>query len=134
MFAPTGNGQWILGGVAVGMDLSFWKYKEGVYLDNHDVYKKLSDGGYVEGLEKLPISQILKDVEIIFEDWDRQSGSNYRCKNSAFQIYTTEQFVRFDCYSVSQDDMNKIIDILFEYDCPLYDPQISKRFDGHSLL
>ena len=24
-------------------DLSFWKYADGVYLDNQDVYKKLSE-------------------------------------------------------------------------------------------
>lgn len=114
------------------MDLGFWKYKENIYLDNQDVYKKLSDGNRVDGLEKLPIPRILKDIETAFKDWDKQSERDFENKNSAFQIFTTEQFVRFDCHSMSQDDMNRIIDILFEYDCPLYDPQISERFDGHA--
>ena len=114
----------------MSMDLSFWKYKENIYLDNQDVYKKLSNGSYIDGLEKLPIPQILKDIEIAFGGWDKQSGYGYESKNGTFQIFTTEQFIRFDCYSVAQDDMNKIIDLLFEYGCPLYDSQISERFDG----
>ena len=114
----------------MSMDLNFWKYKESIYLDNRDVYEKLSAGDSVDGLEILPISQIIKDIEMAFKDWEKLSFCDFENKNSSFQIFTTEQFVRFDCYSVSQDDINKIIDILFEYDCPLYDSQISERFDG----
>jgi len=117
----------------MGMDLNFWKYKENIYLNNQAVYEKLSAGDSVEGVEKLHISQILKDIEIAFKDWKKLSTCDFEKKKSAFQIFTTEQFVRFDCYNMSHDDMNKIIDILFEHDCPLYDSQISERFDGRSL-
>ena len=37
-------------------DLDFWKYQDGVYLDNQTVYEKACcDGERVEGLEELPI-------------------------------------------------------------------------------
>ncbi|MCL2575978.1 MAG: hypothetical protein FWE33_06050 [Defluviitaleaceae bacterium] len=116
----------------MSIDLNFWKYKENVYLDNQAVYEKLSAGYSVDGLEELPISQILKDIEIAFKGWEKLSKCDFEKENTAFRIFITEQFVRFDCYSVSQEDINKIIDILFEYDCPLYDSQISERFDGQS--
>lgn len=43
-----------------------------------------------------------------------------------FQIMTTPQFVRME-----GEDMNKFIDTLDEYGCPLYDPQVGERFDNH---
>jgi len=120
------------GGIAVSMDLSFWKYKENVYLDNQEVNEILSSGDYVEGLETLPIQQISKDIEAAFKDWKKESECDYQGEHGAFQIFTTEQFVRFDCYGMYQDDLNKLIDVLLKYECPLYDPQISERFDGHT--
>ena len=113
-------------------DLNFWKYKENIYLDNQEVYEKLSDGDYVEGLETLPIQQILRDIEVTFKDWKKESECNYQGEHGAFQIFTTEQFVRFDCYNMHNDDLNKLIDVLLKYKCPLFDPQISERFDGHT--
>ena len=32
-------------------NLSFWRYKENSYLDNHKVYETLCDEGNIEGLE-----------------------------------------------------------------------------------
>jgi len=114
----------------VGIDLNFWKYKENTTFDAQDVYKKLSDGAYIDGLVHLPIQKILKDVEIAFKSWIKESEYAYEGEHGAFTIYTTEQFVRFDCYGMRQDDLNRIIDVMYEYGCPLYDSQISVRFDG----
>ena len=47
----------------------------------------------------------------------------------SFNIFTTSQFVQFDCYDINKDDMNMLIDIMLEYGCRLYDPQIETRFD-----
>ena len=55
-------------------DLDFWKYQDGVYLDNQTVYEKACcDGERVEGLEKLPIGQIRQRIA----DWQRLDGDNY---------------------------------------------------------
>ncbi len=48
----------------------------------------------------------------------------------AFQIFTIPQAVRFDCYGMQEADLNSLVDILIEFGCPLYDPQISTRFDS----
>ena len=47
-----------------------------------------------------------------------------------FQLRTTSQLVQVVCYSMEGEDMNKIIDVMLKYNCPLYDPQVSQRFDG----
>ena len=42
----------------------------------------------------------------------------------------TDQIVRVDCYGMTEYSMNKVIDILDKYNCPLYDSTIDVRFDG----
>ena len=113
-------------------DLDFWKYKKGAYFDNQEVYEKCSDEQTVEGLENLPIESILEDIRMEFISW-KMIESNIDFENpkgkGAFQIFTTKQFVRFDCYGMDGEDMNRIIDVMDKYDCPLYDPQVSQRYD-----
>ena len=114
-------------------DLDFWKYKNGVYLNNQETYEKCSNEQIVEGLEDLPIESILEDVRVEFNTW-RMEESDLDFENpegrGAFQIFTTTQFIRFDCYGMQGEDMNRIIDVMNKYHCPLYDPQVQQRFDG----
>ncbi len=116
----------------MSIDLDFWKYKDGVYLDNQDVYERACcDGEEIEGLEMLPIADIMKRVEQVFSDWERPIETHFEHKRrGSIEIFTTPQAVRFDCYGLEIDDLNRIIDIMLEFDCPLYDPQVSERFDG----
>ena len=113
-------------------DLDFWKYKKGTYLDNQDVYEKCSDEQIVDGLENLPTDAVLGDIHAEFETWQmEESKIDFENPNGkgAFQVFTTQQFVRFDCYSMEGEDMNRIMDVMLKFDCPLYDPQVPKRFD-----
>lgn len=113
-------------------DLDFWKYKTGIYLDHQEVYEKCSDEQIVEGLENLPLESILKNIQKEFIDW-KIEDSNVHFENSngngAFQLFTTKQFVRFDCYGMESVDMDRLIDLMNKYECPLYDPQVTQRYD-----
>ena len=111
--------------------LNFWRYQDGVYLDNQEVYEKLSNGETIEGLEDIPISDILDRISDVFTNgWEKLDDLNWESGNGAFQIFTTIQFIRIDCYGMEGEDMNRFIDIADEFNCPLYDPQARKRFDG----
>jgi len=113
-------------------DLNFWKYKENVVHNHKKVYKvACCDGKLMDELEMLPIEEILKKVSVVFSDWTiEDNGNDYEKENhGAFQIFTTSQIVRFDCYNMRENDMNTLMDILIEFGCPLYDSQISTRFD-----
>ena len=117
----------------MSMDLNFWKYKENTAHDHETVYQTACcDGEIMEVLEILPIDDILKKVTNTFSDWTIQDGGkDFEKKgHGAFRIFTTSQIVRFDCYGMQGDDMNTLIDILLDFGCPLYDPQISTRFDS----
>ncbi len=111
-------------------ELGFWKYKEGIYKNNQRIYTLLSRGEEVYGIDDLPTSDILEDLKEVFNDWKLVEENEYEKENSGFFQFTVKNnFVRFDCYQMDEDDMNKFIDIMYEYDCPLYDPQENKRFD-----
>lgn len=118
-------------------DLNFWKYKKDIYLNPQEVYTKFCEGEKtIEGLEFLPIKAIIQDVKKEFEDWYLEESpsdiyfENPKGKGAFIMEKTTSWFIRFDCtYSMSGEDMNRIIDIMLKYDCPLYDPQVPKRFD-----
>lgn len=116
----------------MSIDLNFWKYKNGTYINDHEIYLKACCAGEkMSILEKLPIEEILEKVAVIFSEWECKDKHNYKKKaeGDSFCIFVTSQIVRFDCYSMSSDDINLLIDIMLEFDCPLYDPQILKRFD-----
>lgn len=112
--------------------LAFWKYNDGTYLDNHNVYEVACiEGKTIEGLSILPINDILNNVNELFNDYDKLDEFNYESSKGSFTIITTEQTVLFDCsWGMLPTELNKIIDLMLEFDCPYYDPQIKTRFDG----
>ena len=114
-------------------DLAFWKYKKDIYLNNDEVYSKACDEEeIIDGLEYIPIDDILKKIAGTFTNWQTDGKHNYDNLSNglgAFEIYTTAQFVLFSCKGMENDDMNLIIDIMLEFKCPLYDPEVQERFD-----
>lgn len=116
----------------MSMDLDFWKYREGAAHNDSKIYEAACcDGKISEDLENLPIEEILEKVAAAFPCWKALNSKSYENEDgSAFEIFTTSQIVRFDCYGMKGGDMNLLMDILAEFGCPLYDPQVSTRFDS----
>ena len=117
----------------MSMDLDFWKYKANVPHDHEKVYERaVCEGELLEELESLPVDEILKKVAAAFSDWNSQKDGTFFEKegHGAFQISTTPQTIRFDCYGMSEADLNALMDAPLDFGCPLYDPQISTRFDS----
>jgi hypothetical protein len=112
-------------------DLNFWRYKAGVKLNHQQVYEQLSDREQIDGLEELPIEKILSRVSETFANWTKLDDITFDGgKLGTFQVFTTPQFFRVDCYGMSDEELNKFIDIGNEFGCPLYDPQVGERFEG----
>ena len=109
-------------------DLSFWKEKTASARSASDTYKALLNGEKLDYVSVLPTEKILGDVQNTFSDWEKIDDHNYEKSGAAIEIFSTDQIIRFDCYSVTEADMNKIIDIMLKYDCPLYDSAIDVRF------
>lgn len=116
----------------MSMDLDFWKYKENVPHNHTKVYEKaVCEGELLDELETLPVDEILKAVAAAFSKWKvKEDGKTFEKRGrGSFQISTTPQTIRFDCYGMSENDLNALMDIPINFGCPLYDPQISVRFD-----
>lgn len=110
-------------------DLTFWRYKPGAAQNHEQVYEKLSEGQAVDGLEDLPIDRIIARLRNEFADWQRLDDRTFDGGDrGGFQITTTSQCLRVDCYGMDGDHMNCFIDVAGEFKCPLYDPQVGKRF------
>jgi hypothetical protein len=120
-----------LGVRPMSYDLDFWRYKPGTVLDHQAVYESLSDGKVVEGLEEIPIAQMLARVREEFTDWTQLDDVSFDGgDHGSFELYTTPQFFRVDCYGKHGEDMNRLIEIANEFKCPLFDPQVGKRYDS----
>ena len=116
----------------MSLDLDFWRYKQDIAHDDSRVYQTACcDGERLEDFEDLPVKEILQKIAEAFSDWEALGPSDYeKAGRGAFQISTTPQIVRFDCYGMQGEDLNRLIDVLAAFGCPLYDPQVGDRFDG----
>ena len=115
----------------MSMDLAFWRYKNGETADHTKVYESVCEGETLECLEELPIADIRKKIAEVFSGWTALDEDTYdKDERAGFQIFTTTQAVIFNCGGMSGDEMNLLIDIMLGFGCPLYDPQISTRFDA----
>jgi hypothetical protein len=115
-------------------DLDFWRYKDNTNQEHQKTYEALSDGETLDTVEELPIEKMKQRVADLFsKGWERLDEMTWEAESDergSFQLFTTPQFFRVDCYGMEGEDMNHFIDIGLEFDCPLYDPQEEQRFGG----
>jgi hypothetical protein len=97
------------------------------------VYRRLSNGQPVPWLADIPTELIVARIASAFaRGWQQTDPLSWEKKpgKGAFQVSTSPQHLRVDCYGMAGQDMNRLIDIALEFDLPLYDPQAGIRFDG----
>ena len=76
----------------MGRQLAFWKYEDGIYLDNKEVYKKsCGDGEEISGLTELPKEEILNKIKREFKDYERLDEYNYGGELGSFTVYLNEK-------------------------------------------
>ncbi|HEX4591098.1 MAG TPA: hypothetical protein VH120_14265 [Gemmataceae bacterium] len=100
-------------------------------LDAQKTYQRLSNGEHIEGLEELPIEEMMQRVRTAFSlGWMQLDRVTWEAPKKSFQVFTTPQFFRVDCGGMTGEEINVFIDIGNEFGCPLYDPQTGKRYEG----
>lgn len=112
-------------------DLDFWRYADESMLNDHQaIYERLSDGEHVAGVAEIPIQEVLRRTADVFTElgWNAVDEETWESERGNFQIFSTSQFFRVDCYGMNGDDMNLFIDIASEFGLILYDPQVRERF------
>jgi hypothetical protein len=116
-------------------ELVFWQYSDGIYLNNHLVYEDILDGKLVVGLEDIPTSIILNRIQNVFADWEKADENSWKNRSGkgGFQTKTNAQSIVINCFGVEGKYLDKLADILEEFKCALYDPQIPIRYDEFNL-
>ena len=112
-------------------ELLFWEYQEGIYLNHHEVYEAILEGEIIVGLENIPQQVIHNRIATVFKDWEKVDENSWKnpAGKGAFQVKTTVQSVRIDCYGTDGKTMDLLANTLEEFKLPLYDPQIPVRYD-----
>ena len=112
-------------------ELIFWKYEDGIYLNHQEVYEAIEDQLDVTGLETLPTDVIINRINTLFAKWERVDANSWKNNDGkgAFHIKTTPQSIKIDCYGTEGKTMDVLVDIMEEFKCPLYDPQVPERYD-----
>ena len=113
-------------------ELLFWNYIDEVYLNHHEVYEAISEEELeIDGLEQLPVQVILNRIASVFSKWEKVDDRSWKNTDGvgAFHIRTTPQSIKIDCYGTEGKTMDSLVSIMEEFKCPLYDPQVPKRYD-----
>lgn len=111
-------------------DLSFWKYNEkNEGFEHSKIYEKLSNAEYVEVVAEIPVDLVKAEIGKVYNGWGKEDENNYILGSEAFELMLTNQFARIDCYGMTEEHMNLIIDVMDIFDCPLYDSAIDVRFE-----
>jgi hypothetical protein len=112
-------------------DLIFWRQSDGISHNPEMIAAELYDDTPVAGLDHLPIEQIVARVNERFPltigggltFWDGAAAGT-------FELYHSTKHVNFCCRGLLAEHCNTLIEIMAEFQCPLYDPQVNLRFDG----
>ena len=113
-------------------DLLFWKQKPTCTSTPLSIYEALMEEHAVDDLETIPAAEFISRVHQQFPGIVTDGGLTYwdGGQRGMFEVYSSGKHVHFCCRQLSGEDMNTLIDIAAEFDCPLYDPQTSTRYDG----
>jgi hypothetical protein len=116
-------------------DLTFWKQKPSCTASPSTIYRALLDGRTVDGLETIPTTEFVARIHQRFPGIVTGGGLTLweGGERGMFELYTSNQHAHCCCRQMSGDDMNLLIDTAAEFECPLYDPQEDRRFDGREV-
>ena len=112
-------------------DLIFWRQRP----DDHrapgditDIF--LSSEEPNASLPSLPTDAIERRVRQVFPELVTSGGLTYwdGGEDGLFEFHVSSQHVHFCCRQLKTTHCNAIIDLMAEFECPLYDPQVDKRF------
>jgi hypothetical protein len=117
-------------------DLTFWKQELTATQTPSHIYGELLEGRTVEGLETIETAEFTKLIHQRFPGIVTDGGLTFweGGERGMFELHTSDQHVHIVCREMSGEDMNVLIEIASTFDCPLYDPQVDKRFDDQVAL
>ena len=113
-------------------DISFWKQERPLSLSAQEIYERLSGGDeVVEGLAKLPVPQIHLRLKEAFPEFDpAESFPTVRIPRGSIEFSWSDYHFRFDIRGEIGGECQQLVNIMADFDCPMYDPQEGRRYDS----
>jgi hypothetical protein len=110
-------------------DLLFWQQPADEKRSPAEIATALTDHRHVQGLAILPVDAIAARITKKFP-LTKVGGLTFWEGNAAgmFELYMSDQHVHFCCRQLLAEHCNALIEIMNEFHCPLYDPQVDQRF------
>ena len=115
-------------------DLTFWKQKPACVARPSTIYQQLLDRADVQDLETIPTIEFIARIERRFPGIVRDGSLVYweGGERGMFEVYSSDQHLRFCCREMSAEEMSAIIEVADELEIPFYDPQDDVRYDAAS--
>ncbi len=110
-------------------DINFWKQERELNLSPEQIYGELCRGETVEGLARLPLDQIHDRLQQAFPDYEAEEECIVQTSEGSIEFSWSDYHFRFDIRGVC-GDCQKLVDVMREFGCPMYDPQLNKRYDS----
>jgi hypothetical protein len=113
-------------------DINFWKQERSLALSAQEIYERLNGKEPVEGLAKLPVADIIARLKAAFPDFDPSEDFPLAgTSEGSIEFFWSDYHFRFDIRGIG-GDCQKLVDVMTEFGCPMYDPQEGKRYDSQS--
>lgn len=113
-------------------DLCFWRQSGLETSLPADIHATLCAGESHPGLDELPVAAMLQALATqLGPDWKQSDPSCWQSRHGKpriFELAHSSQHFLFCCKGLTGDDMNRLIDWAWEFDCRLFDPQIGERY------
>jgi hypothetical protein len=113
-------------------DINFWKQERPLELSAQEIYQRLSKGESVDGLATLAVDRILAQLREAFPDFDpEEEFPLVSLDDGSIEFIWSDQYFRFDFRGeVGATHQNRLVRIMSDHGCPMYDPQVNKRYDA----
>ncbi len=111
-------------------DLVFWKQVSECTDPPSRIHGLLLAGVMPDGVEEIPVEKLLGRVREAFTDVIEVVGLAFwdGGDRGMFEVRWSPCHIHFCCRELGADEMNRLIEIAHEFECPLYDPQVDTRF------
>lgn len=131
-------------------DLNFWRYRDESAVrtdaDHLAIYERLCEDETTEfpELEDLPVAAIRQRIANVLGEWtfegDYHEGAEAFWSRGAgadasiIEAFFVPKWVRFDLRGRwTEEDANRLIDVLSGFGCPLFDPQEGEQGRRYAL-
>lgn len=117
-------------------ELVFWQQGTSETFDPATVYTRPMDGLLrVEGLNEIAVDDFLDELSARFSGATREPNGTGEWfvwarpdQKAVLEVTWSSQHVRADCRGMSNEEMNRVMDVAIGLRYPLFDPQTGERF------